>query len=168
MNIPSTSKGEILSLLERSPCGYLLGFICNGKVCWAVLLLIPSILWIGALVLALFFKGVAQLTPYFWIPWGLYFLAVLISLYVLHGVVQEWGGPCNYCCNVDGRNFPCYGTRTTRLGGVDYTPVHSVMSLRGVGLYKNLAKGGGENNTSVAPPPTTANEGGGGGAENKV
>jgi hypothetical protein len=163
MNIecPSYTKGEILSLLERSPCGYLLGFICNGKVCWAVLLLIPTTLWITALVLALIFRG-DHLTPYFWIPWGLYSLAVLISLYVLFGVVQEWGGPCNYCCTLDGRNFPCYGTRTARLGGVDYNPVHSIMSLRGVGLRENSPKGGGENNTSVAP------SGGGEGIENKV
>lgn len=166
MNIqrcPST-RGEVLTSLERSPCGYLLGFICNGKVCWALLLLYPSVLWIGALLLGIVLRGgVGRLTVYFWIPWGLSSVGVCISFYVLFRLLQEWGGPYHYCCVVDGRNFPCYGVRTTRMGGADYNPVFSSMSLRRVGVCQNPPKGGGENNPPITTTTTPKEEGEGGG-----
>lgn len=148
---------RFLHCLEASPCGRLLGRICNGKVCWFLLLLYPITLWLAVVTCGVVFGDPEHPNIYFWISIGLASPLFCLPIYGMREIVRGWGGPYECCCRLDGRNFPCYGTRTRQSPLGNYDSIFSSLPFHGMGVRQIPPQQEGEAPSSlVAPtnPPT--------------
>jgi hypothetical protein len=134
---PKELLSSAVSCFQVSFCGQLLGRICNAKVCWSLLLLLPVVLWTTALIVGLVRNAITPVYWFFWVAIVLGSPLLIIPFYVVHQISRGWGGPVHYCLRVDGRDFPCFGTRTQHVqGGPSYVALPRSSPFHGVGVYQ--------------------------------
>lgn len=100
--------------------------IFNAKVCWTILLFYPILIWTAAGICI----GVILGPGLVLLAWAAASPGPLVSLVILWNVIKRHGGIWEYLCVLDGRDYPCFGVRTERVGGIVYDSVAHILPLR--------------------------------------